>query len=131
VVLSITSTDFREINSVLRSEPGRVRFRSKLYFTASPSSGSPSSNFRPGRSLIVSASLSSDHSYSVARLGMTCRSGVMSNSLAQNVVSTSRAEYERLSAGSSWSGSSLMPIRIVAAVAALPNNMVRLAHATS
>jgi hypothetical protein len=80
VVLSITSTDFREISSVLRSEPGRVRFRSKLYFTASPSSGSPSSNFRLGRSLIVRASLSSDHSYPLARLGMTCRSGVMSNS---------------------------------------------------
>jgi len=39
--------------SGLRNEPFRLRCRSKLYLAAAASIGSPSWNFTPGRSLIV------------------------------------------------------------------------------
>jgi hypothetical protein len=47
-----TSTVLISPISDFRNEPGVVRCRSMLNFTASPFSGSPSWNFTPGRSLM-------------------------------------------------------------------------------
>ena len=80
---STTSTSSTEPSSGLRNEPFMVRWRSRLYFAASASNGSPSWNFTLGRSLMVTSLPSADVSWLSASCGTTFSFSSMSNSLSQ------------------------------------------------
>ena len=66
---STTSTLSTEPISGLRNEPFMVRWRSRLYFAASALNGSPSWNFTPGRSLMVTVLPSAEVSWLSASCG--------------------------------------------------------------
>ena len=87
---SATSTLSICDSSALRNEPCMVMCRSSVNFAASASNGSPSWNFTPGRSLIVTVLPSSDVSCESASCGTMLRLPSMSNSLSHIAASTMR-----------------------------------------
>ena len=68
-----------------------VRCRSRLYLAASASNGSPSWNFTPGRSLIVTVLPSAEVSWPSASCGTMFSFSSMSNSLSHSEAKTMRA----------------------------------------
>ena len=83
VDLSTTSTFSTCAISARRNEPCIVRWRSRLNFAASASNGSPSWNFTPSRSLMVTALPSPEIWCEVASWGTRPSFSSMSNSLSQ------------------------------------------------
>ncbi len=90
VARSTTSIDSMEASSGLRNEPFMLRWRSRLYFAAAASNGSPSWNFTPDRSLSVTVFPSAEVSCAVASCGTTLSFSSMSNSLSQIDAKTMR-----------------------------------------
>ena len=80
---STTSIASIEPISGLRNEPFMLRWRSRLYLAASASKTSPSWNFTPERSLMVTVRPSAEVSWPVASCGTTFSFSSMSNSLSQ------------------------------------------------
>ncbi len=113
VIGSTTSTLVTGASSPRRWLPAVVLWRSMLNLTAAASSFSPSWNVTPGRTLIVSALLSGDHSHDVASCGTMVSFSSMSNSLSHSAANTMRPTNVRASVGSRTSGSSARPKRSV------------------
>ena len=67
-----------------------VRWRSRLYLAALASNGSPSWNFTPGRSLMVTVLPSADVSWPSASCGTMFSFSSMSNSLSHSEAKTMR-----------------------------------------
>ena len=88
---STTSTVSIELISGRRNELFMVRWRSRLYFAAAASNGSPSWNFTPGRSLMMTVLPSAEVSWPSASCGTTASFSSMSNSLSQIEAKTMRA----------------------------------------
>ena len=76
--------------SARRNEPCIVRCRSRLNFAASASNGSPSWNFTPSRSLIVTVLPSAEVWCDSASCGTSASFSSMSNSLSQIDANTMR-----------------------------------------
>ena len=91
VIGSTTSTLSTSASSGLRNEPFMVRWRSRLYFAALASNGSPSWKMTPGRSLMVSALPSGEVSWLEASCGTMFSFSSTSNSLSQIDAKTMRA----------------------------------------
>ena len=83
---STTSTDSTEASSLLRTESGSERARSRLALAAAASSRVPSWKVTPSRSLKVSVLPSSLVDQEVASCGTKVSSGVTSTSLSQSEV---------------------------------------------
>ncbi len=84
-MVSGSTTSMRSITAIsgLRNEPEKLRWRSSENFAASASSASPSWNFTPGRSLMVTVLPSAEVSWESASCGTTLSFSSMSNSLSQ------------------------------------------------
>ena len=87
---STTSTLSTAPSSGLRNEPFMLRCRSRLYLAASALNGSPSWNFTPGRSLMVTVLPSAEVSWLSASCGTMFDFSSMSNSLSQSAAKTMR-----------------------------------------
>jgi len=87
---SATSTLSMAESSGRRNEPCMVRWRSRENFTASASIGSPSWNFTPGLSLMVTVLPSADVSWESASCGTIASFSSMSKSLSQIEAKTMR-----------------------------------------
>ena len=90
VDLSTTSTASTCAISARRNEPCIVRCRSRLNFAAAASNGSPSWNFTPSRSLIVTSLPSGEIWWDSASWGTRPSFSSMSNSLSQIEANTIR-----------------------------------------